>query len=38
MPVIPMWWGLTTVVWSDNVTEMVHNPITDVDYGQLSMG
>ncbi len=37
MPVIPMWWGLTTVVWSDNVTEMVHNPITDVDYGQLSM-
>ncbi len=37
MPVIPMWWGLTTVVWSDNVAEMVHNPITDVDYGQITM-
>ena len=37
MPVIPMWSGVTTVVWSDNVAEMVHDGITDVDYGQITM-
>ena len=37
LPVIPMWFGLTTVVWSDNVDEMVYNTITDVDYGQVTL-
>ena len=32
-----MWFGLTTVVWSDQVDEMVYNTITDVDYGQVTL-
>jgi ABC-type transport system substrate-binding protein len=37
LPVIPMWFGLTTVVWSENVNEMVYNPISGVEYGQVTM-
>lgn len=35
LPVIPMWFGLTTVIWSENVEEMVYNRISDVEYGKL---
>ncbi len=37
LPVIPMWFGLTTVVWGDNVEDMVYNTITDVEYGQTTI-
>lgn len=37
LPVIPMWFGLTTVVWGENVDEMVYNTITDVEYGQVTI-
>lgn len=37
LPVIPMWFGLTTVVWGENVDEMVYNTISDVEYGQVTL-
>lgn len=35
MPVIPMWFGRTTAIWSENVEEFVWNPINDPEYGQM---
>lgn len=37
LPVIPMFWGQTTAVWSENVEEFVWNPINDPEYGQMVM-
>ncbi|MBD8869763.1 ABC transporter substrate-binding protein [Nocardioides sp. MJB4] len=37
LPVIPMWFGLTTAIWSDNVDEFKYNTISDVEYGQITL-
>lgn len=37
LPVIPMWFGLTTVVWSENVDQFKYNTISDVEYGQITL-
>jgi len=37
LPVIPMWFGLTTVVWGENVDSIVYNTISDVEYGQVTL-
>jgi ABC-type transport system substrate-binding protein len=35
MPVVPLWFGRTTAVWSENVSDFVWNPINDPEYGQM---
>lgn len=35
LPVIPMWFGLETKIWSDNVAEVPYNTISDIEYGQV---
>lgn len=37
MPVIPMWWGRSAAIWSENVEEFVWNPINDPEYGHMTV-
>jgi len=35
LPVIPMWFGRSAAIWSENVETFVWNPINDPEYGQI---
>lgn len=37
IPVVPMWWGKTSAIYSENVDTFVWNAISDADYSKITM-